>query len=56
MNEPAPKLPTSLIILLVLVASLCIMIFFHMRHGFEMFNKFKPDVENMETPASPGFP
>ena len=56
MNEPAKKLPKSLIIVLVLMAALCIMIFWHMRHGFEMFNTFQPDLDALETPSSPGFP
>ncbi|MBI5136208.1 MAG: hypothetical protein HZA24_02605 [Nitrospirae bacterium] len=56
MSEPAKKPPLSLIILLTLVAALCIMIFLQMRHGFHMFNTFHPDVEGLETPATPGFP
>jgi hypothetical protein len=56
MNEPAKKLPKSLIIVLLLMASLCIMIFWHMRNGFEMFNKFQPDLDNLEMPSTPGYP
>lgn len=59
MSEPisAPKkrLPPSLIILLCLLAAVCIGIFFFMRHGFYLFDTFKPDTSNL-MPATPGFP
>ena len=51
------KLPKSLIILLILLSAVCIMIFFHMRHGFQMFNTFQPDLAEEPTmPATPGYP
>lgn len=56
MNEPAKKLPKSLILVLVLLASVCIIILVNVREGFEVFNTFQPDLEEMETQSTPGFP
>jgi hypothetical protein len=59
MNEPAsaPKkgLPPSLIVLLCIILFFCIGIFFFMRHGFYLFNTYKPDTSQLG-PATPGFP
>lgn len=54
---PAPKkrLPVSLIILLCIIAAFCVAIFFFMRHGFYLFDTFKPDTTDL-MPAAPGFP
>lgn len=56
-QEGSPKkgLPVSLIILLCIIAAFCIGIFFFMRHGFYLFDTYKPDTSNM-MPAAPGFP
>jgi hypothetical protein len=48
-------LPPSLIFLFIMIAAFCIGIFFFMRHGFQLFNTFKPDTTHLG-PATPGFP
>jgi hypothetical protein len=48
-------LPPSLIVLLCIIAAFCIAIFFFMRHGFYLFDTYKPDTSNL-MPAAPGFP
>lgn len=59
MNEPAPApkkgLPPSLIFLLCILLFFCIGIFFFMRHGFYLFDTYKPDTTDLG-PATPGFP
>jgi len=56
MNEPAKKLPKSLILVLILLASVCVIILVNVREGFEVFNTFQPEIDGMESPPSPGYP
>jgi len=54
-TAPKKGLPPSLILLLCIIAFFCIGIFFFMRHGFYLFDKYKPDTSEL-MPATPGFP
>jgi hypothetical protein len=56
MQQPRKKLPMGLIVLLVLLTAVCIGIFFFMRHGFYLFETFKPEDADKLMPSTPGFP